>query len=86
MEVSDLTAGVLVFAGHTVGFQPEYSPANVRLFNEYHALLSAMGKKPAANNLPVTIVFWLISAVLAGEPRKLMKRKLFCHPAYVLEC
>ena len=45
-----------------------------------------MGKKPAVNNLPVTIVFWLISAVLAGEPRKLMKRKLFCHPAYVLEC
>jgi hypothetical protein len=25
MEVSDLTAGVSVFAGHTVGFQPEYS-------------------------------------------------------------
>ena len=47
---------------------------------------SAMGKKSAVNNLPVTIVFWLISAVLAGEPRKLMKRKLFCHPAYVLEC
>jgi len=23
--VSDLTAGVSVFAGHTVGFQPEYS-------------------------------------------------------------
>jgi hypothetical protein len=25
MEVSDLTAGVSVFAGHTVGFQSEYS-------------------------------------------------------------
>jgi len=30
MEVSDLTAGVSVFAGHTIGFQPEYSPAAVR--------------------------------------------------------
>jgi hypothetical protein len=25
MEMSDLTVGVSVFAGHTVGFQPEYS-------------------------------------------------------------
>ena len=26
MEMSDLTVGVSVFAGHTVGFQSEYSP------------------------------------------------------------
>jgi hypothetical protein len=31
MEVSDLTAGVLVFAGHTVGFQPEYSEFTMAL-------------------------------------------------------
>jgi RNA polymerase primary sigma factor len=34
MEVSDLAAGVSVFAGHTVGFQPEYSIVTDQKFRE----------------------------------------------------
>jgi hypothetical protein len=45
MEMSDLTVGVSVFAGHTVGFQPEYS-----VINNYGLGANSFIRKPVKFN------------------------------------